>query len=89
LVESFGFHLLQLDIRQESTVHTRTVTAVLQQIDADFDYSGATEAERLQRLAAWIGHIDPIEVNDAALDDEAREALAVFRRMAKLKPKWR
>ncbi|MBW8306849.1 MAG: phosphoenolpyruvate carboxylase [Thiobacillus sp.] len=85
LVESFGFHLLQLDIRQESTVHTRTVAAVLQQLDPDFDYSGATEAERLQRLAAWIGRIAPIEVDDAALDDEAREALAVFRRMAKLK----
>jgi phosphoenolpyruvate carboxylase len=84
LVESFGFHLLQLDIRQESTVHTRTVAAVLRQIDADFDYMGAPEADRLQRLAAWIGHIDPIAINDAVLDDEAREALAVFRRMAKL-----
>jgi phosphoenolpyruvate carboxylase len=85
LVESFGFHLLQLDIRQESTVHTRTVAAVLQQLDPDFDYISAAEAERLQRLAVWIARIDPIEVNDAALDDEAREALAVFRRMAKLK----
>ncbi|MCK7496317.1 MAG: phosphoenolpyruvate carboxylase [Comamonadaceae bacterium] len=61
LVESFGFHLLQLDIRQESTVHTRTVAAVLQQIDPDFDYLAAGEDERLQRLAAWIGHIDPID----------------------------
>ncbi|MFO7543690.1 MAG: phosphoenolpyruvate carboxylase [Thiobacillus sp.] len=85
LVESFGFHLLQLDIRQESTVHTRTVDAVLRQIDADFDYTGADEAGRLDRLAAWVGHIDPIEVNDALLDDEARETLAVFRRMAKLR----
>lgn len=85
LVESFGFHLLQLDIRQESTVHTRTVTAVLRQIDPDFDYAGAAEAERQQRLAAWIAHIDLVGVDDAALDDEAREALAVFRRMAKLK----
>ena len=84
LVESFGFHLLQLDIRQESTVHTRTVAALLQQIDPDFDYLAADEAERLQRLAAWIGHIDPIEVDDGVLDDEAREALAVFRRMVKL-----
>lgn len=84
LVESFGFHLLQLDIRQESTVHTRTVAALLQQIDPDFDYLGSNETERLQRLAAWIGHIDPIEVNDGMLDDEAREALAVFRRMVKL-----
>ncbi|ODU49471.1 MAG: phosphoenolpyruvate carboxylase, partial [Thiobacillus sp. SCN 63-374] len=84
LAESFGFHLLQLDIRQESTVHTRTVAALLQQIDPDFDYLAANEAERLQRLAAWIGHIDPIEVADGVLDDEAREALAVFRRMVKL-----
>jgi phosphoenolpyruvate carboxylase len=84
LVESFGFHLLQLDIRQESTVHTRTVAAVLQQIDLDFDYGEASEAERLQRLSAWIGHIDPIGVRDDELDDEARETLAVFRRMAKL-----
>jgi phosphoenolpyruvate carboxylase len=84
LVESFGFHLLQLDIRQESTVHTRAATAILEQIDPDFDYAGADEAARLQRLAAWIGHIDPIEFDDARLDDEARETLAVFRRMAKL-----
>ncbi len=84
LAESFGFHLLQLDIRQESTVHTRTVTAVMQQVDPDFDYAGATEDARQQRLAAWIGHIDPIEIKDDGLDDEAREALAVFWRMAKL-----
>ena len=84
LVESFGFHLLQLDIRQESTVHTRTVTAVLQQIDPEFDYAAADEAGRLERLSAWVGFIDPITVDDVALDDEAREALAVFRRMAKL-----
>lgn len=84
LVESFGFHLLQLDIRQESTVHTRTVSAVLRQIDPGFDYQAANEVERLQRLTAWIGHIDLIEIDDRALDDEARETLAVFRRMVKL-----
>ncbi len=84
LVESFGFHLLQLDIRQESTVHTRTVATVLKQVDSDFDYLGAAEPERLQRLAAWVGHIDPILVNDVALGDAERETFAVFRRMAKL-----
>ncbi len=84
LVESFGFHLLQLDVRQESTVHTRAVAEVLHQIDHDFDYAGASEPERLKRLAAWIGHIDPITVNDDVLGDEAREVVAVFRRMAKL-----
>ncbi len=84
LVESFGFHLLQLDIRQESTVHTRTVVAVLQQIDSEFDYMAANEAERLQRLTAWVGHIDLVRFSDDTLDDEARETIAVFRSMAKL-----
>ncbi len=84
LVESFGFHLLQLDIRQESTVHTRAVIAILKQIDPDFDYLGAAEPDRLKRLAAWVGHIDPIAVNDVAFDDVERETFAVFRRMAKL-----
>ena len=84
LVESFGFHLLELDIRQESTVHTRAVAAVLKQIDPDFDYLAAAEPDRLQRLAAWIGHIDPIAVNDVAFDETERETFAVFRRMAKL-----
>lgn len=84
LVESFGFHLLQLDVRQESSVHTRSVIAVLRQIDPGFDYATADEAARMQRLAAWIGHIDPIEFDDSQLDGEARETLAVFRRMAKL-----
>ena len=84
LVESFGFHLLQLDIRQESTIHTRTVAAILKQIDPDFDYSGSSEPERQKRLAGWIGHIDPIAVDDVVLGETERETFAVFRRMAKL-----
>ena len=84
LVESFGFHLLQLDIRQESTVHTHAVARVLQQIDPDFDYAAAGEEARMERLAGWIGHIDPIRVDDRELDESARETLAVFRRVAKL-----
>jgi phosphoenolpyruvate carboxylase len=84
LAESFGFHLLQLDIRQESTVHTDAVAAILAQIDPSFDYAAADEAARVVRLSAWIAHIDPISINDGSLDERARETLAVFRRVAKL-----
>ncbi len=85
LVESFGFHLLQLDIRQESTVHSRAVAAVLGLIDPDYDYAGADEAARQARLSAWIAHIDPISFDESVLDAEARETLEVFRRVAKLR----
>ncbi len=84
MVESFGFHLLQLDVRQESTVHTRTTTEILAQLDPDFDYAAADEAARMQRLSGWISRMDALEFDAASLSDEARETLAVFHRMARL-----
>ena len=84
MVESFGFHLLQLDVRQESSVHTRTTTEILAQLDPDFDYPAADETARLQRLSGWIARMDTLEFDAARLTDEGRETLAVFHRMAKL-----
>ncbi len=84
MVESFGFHLLQLDVRQESTVHTRTTTEILLQLDPDFDYPDADEAARLARLSGWIARMDKLEFDTARMSDEARETVEVFRRMAKL-----
>ena len=84
MVESFGFHLLQLDVRQESTVHTRTTTEILALIDPECDYPAADEAARLQRLSGWISRMDALTFDTAELSDEARETLAVFQRMAKL-----
>ncbi len=46
LVETFGFHLVHLDIRQESTRHTQAVTELFaRQPGAPF-YSGLRRAER-------------------------------------------
>ena len=84
MVESFGFHLLQLDVRQESTVHTRTTTEIFAQLDPDFDYAGADEAARMQRLTGWIARMDALDIDATRLSDEARETLEVFQRMAKL-----
>ncbi|MHB8916305.1 MAG: phosphoenolpyruvate carboxylase, partial [Thiobacillus sp.] len=84
MVESFGFHLLQLDVRQESTVHTRTTTEIFAQLDPDFDYAAVDEAARMQRLTGWIARMDALDIDEAQLSEEARETLAVFQRMAKL-----
>jgi phosphoenolpyruvate carboxylase len=85
LVESFGFHLLHLDIRQESTVHTRTVAEILAQIDPDCDYHQCDETRRMATLGAWVARLDPIVLDDSLLTEEARETLDVFRRVAKLR----
>lgn len=84
MVESFGFHLLPLDVRQESSVHTRTATEIFAQLDPDFDYIAADEAARIERLTGWIARMDALDIDAARLSDEAQETLAVFQRMAKL-----
>lgn len=48
LVETFGFHLVQLDIRQESTRHTETVAEILKLAAIESDYINLKEEEKLQ-----------------------------------------
>jgi phosphoenolpyruvate carboxylase len=84
LVESFGFHLLQLDIRQESSVHTQTVSEVLRQLNPDSHYLAAKEPDRLGELSRWIAHEGTLYVSDLVLSDKSRETLEVFRQVAKL-----
>ena len=50
LVETFGFYLSHLDIRQESTIHSETVAEIISQID-DCDYAALDEQARLNYLS--------------------------------------
>ncbi len=49
LVETFGFHLMELDVRQESTVHSRAVTEWLN-AGLNLDYAALDENQRLELL---------------------------------------
>ncbi|WP_018946542.1 phosphoenolpyruvate carboxylase [Thioalkalivibrio sp. AKL17] len=79
LVETFGFHLHHLDVRQESTVHTEAVAEILRHIDPSLDYAAMDEPARQQCLAELIGRGDELPQPDrAALDERTRETLEVF-----------
>jgi phosphoenolpyruvate carboxylase len=83
LVETFGFFLAHLDVRQESTIHSNTVSAVLQQLDGT-DYSSLSEEKRLAMLARWMEQKPPkVDSND--LIDMSRETLMVFNVMAQIR----
>jgi phosphoenolpyruvate carboxylase len=77
LVETFGFHLLRLDVRQESTVHTRAVADVLR-VALDLDYQALDETARLELLSEVIGRPEAIEFDAERLSPETQEALRVF-----------
>ena len=76
LVQTFGFYLMRLDIRQESTVHTDAVTDLLSHLGVD--YPSLSEEERLSLLASHVGSATIIDTQHLALKDMTREVLEVF-----------
>jgi phosphoenolpyruvate carboxylase len=84
LVETFGFFLAQLDIRQESTVHTDTVTELLDQLHG-IDYRALDEAERINTLAQLVAGVSPPTVDKTPLADMSRETLEVFEVMTAMR----
>ncbi len=78
LVETFGFHLLHLDIRQESTRHTEAVADLLSSGDSTIDYPGLDEGERIELLAQAIEQDRPLNLQKGKLKPETLETLEVF-----------
>ncbi len=46
-IESFGFHLATVDVRQSSDVHEAVITELLQKAGYEFDYAGFNEDEKI------------------------------------------
>jgi phosphoenolpyruvate carboxylase len=85
LAETFGFHLVHLDIRQESTRHTDAVTELFaRQAGAPY-YQAFDEEQRLMALAEAIAHPHPFVIDKATLTPETRETLEVFEVMARMR----
>ena len=78
LAETFGFHLMRMDIRQESAVHTRAVAEILQRLGVADDYDRQPEAQRLATLAAVIRGGQGLNLERGPLSPETRESLRVF-----------
>ncbi len=76
LVESFGFYLTQLDLRQESTIHTEAVHEILKQMGVN-DYHAFSEKERLEVLSNYLGASKPA-INKELLSEISRETLELF-----------
>ncbi|MDH5765119.1 MAG: phosphoenolpyruvate carboxylase [Gammaproteobacteria bacterium] len=81
MVETFGFFLLKLDIRQESTRHSEAVADIIKQIKDAPDYLSLTEDQRLQLLTDYMQQPPALQVDKNALDELNRETLEVFELM--------
>jgi len=84
LAETFGFHLMQLDVRQESTRHTEAVAEILAQAWS-VDYLALDEDGRLALLGKAIASPEGLAENRAALSETTCESLEVFKLMAQMR----
>ncbi|MCP4431453.1 MAG: phosphoenolpyruvate carboxylase, partial [Gammaproteobacteria bacterium] len=86
IAETFGFHMVSLDIRQESTRHTMAVSEITK-LCGLIDYNSLDERQRLAFLADQIDKnlLPDIDLN--GLSDDTRQTLEVFHTIFEMRKK--
>ncbi len=84
-VRTFGFHLLNLDIRQESTLHTTAVGEILALVDTQLNYADLAESDRMALLTEMIISNKVPGFDEFALSSQTREILDVLHVVGQIK----
>ena len=85
LIETCGFFLMNLDIRQESTRHSMAIAEILQQAYGNNGYDNMDEQQRLATLSELIVNTEVPNMDRSAMSDETRETLEVFDVMVQMR----
>jgi phosphoenolpyruvate carboxylase len=81
-VETFGFHLATLDMRQNSAVHQRVVADLLKGATVESDYPALPEEARIALLRRELASPRLLVSPYARYDDETLSELAILRAAA-------
>jgi phosphoenolpyruvate carboxylase len=84
-VDTFGFHLARLDLRQNSSVHARTCAELLRVAGVCGHYEALDEAARRELLIAELGHGRLLYSPFAAYSEETQREYAVLAAAAQVK----
>lgn len=77
-VETFGFHLATLDMRQNSSVHERVVAELFAKASDGVDYLGLDEDQRVALLREELAGKRPLRTPWATYSDETNKELAII-----------
>jgi phosphoenolpyruvate carboxylase len=81
-IDCFGFHLANLDIRQNSAVHERTVAELLDAAMPGMSYLALNEEQRIALLAGELRDPRPLTSAFVKYSDETMGELAIFHEAA-------
>ncbi|HEX8301713.1 phosphoenolpyruvate carboxylase [Sphingomonas sp.] len=87
-VETFGFHLATLDMRQNSAVHERVVAELLRAGGVCDDYAALDEAARVELLRRELESPRPLTSPYADYSEETASELAIVREAAAAHAKY-
>jgi len=76
-IDTFGFHLATLDLRQNADVHERVVAELLERAGAESDYLALDEAARVTLLRRELANRRPLASPFADYSEETRSELAI------------
>lgn len=88
-VEIYGFYLARLDIRQESTVHSDTITEIAEYVHTIPKlYNDMNEAERRQWLTTELSNRRPLIPAEAPFSDRTAEIIETFRTIRRVQKEF-
>lgn len=88
-VEIYGFHLARLDIRQESLVHSDTITEIAAYIHTlPKQYNDLNEAERRQWLTTELSNRRPLIPAEAPFTERTQEIIETFRMIRRVQKEF-
>jgi phosphoenolpyruvate carboxylase len=76
-IDTFGFHLAKLDVRQNAKVYAEVMAEILKQSQTEAAFGSLSEAARVQLLESSLNQ--PLAIADDDCSPTVRETLAMFR----------
>jgi len=87
-IDCFGFHLATLDLRQNSDIHTVTVSELLETVEPGTEYPSRSEHEKIEMLRRELSTLRPLRrpnwsyseqtAKDMRILDAVRESQATY-----------
>jgi len=87
-VDTFGFHLATLDLRQNSDVHERVVGELLRVAGVEADYDGLDEQARIALLRRTLAEPRLLAIPFATYSDETQSELAIVQAAAEAQARY-
>lgn len=85
LLDSCGFYLSKMDIRQESTLHSQAIHEIGLTLDEPIDYYAMNETQRQEWLTARIQDTDDLGYDRRQITIQSADIIAVFDLMSEMR----